>query len=1002
MANYHLSIKHVSRSTGRSAVSAAAYRSREKLYDERQGMIFDYSKKKDLAHAEILLPANAPERWKDRETLWNEVERAEKRIDSRLAREIEVALPKEMNLNEQIELLKEYAQSQFVDKGMVADICIHESEKNPHAHIMLTLREITDEGFGKKERAWNDKVNIYTWREEWAIIQNRRLLEAGHDIQVDHRSYADRGIDLEPQGKIGIAAKYLPKGYLHLQDTRGLERLEEYQRICSENGERIIGDPEKALKHVGHYDAVFKREDIMDFAFRYSADADQFNRVFSALENSPELMKIGKNEKGEDLFSTRTMMMNEKTMLDAAQAMKTSHEHQVKDEIIGQTAANYTMSEEQKKAFRGILESGDVAVMIGRAGTGKSYTLGAVREAYEAEGYKVRGLALSGIAAEGLQNESGIESTTIYKQLEDWNNERDQLHRDEVLVIDEAGMVGTRQMHKVLEYAHNAGTKVVLVGDNEQLQSIEAGGSFRGIIQKTGYVELAEVRRQQVDWQKEATIEFSGKREQTEKALEIYHNHGHIRELPTREEAKEQLLKEWADHQAEHKHNHGTSLMMAYTNRDVGELNQGARQYRKLHGELRGAGYTFMTEKGERTFSTGDRIIFLRNEHSLGVRNGSLGTVENISRGVMAVKLDKGDRVAIDTTMYRDFDHGYAATVHKTQGSTIDRTFVLGSRHFDKHTAYVAMSRHREDVTMYYAKEEFKDFQDLQRVMGREQPKGLIVDYGLPRGVEIDDRFIKMEKMRGYEEIKRDAEKRLEERDKGLPQKYQEKYSRIEEKLHLRVQEEYRQQQQQKGIQVEFPKDKAVEGYYMGIQEVDGRKYALIDSHVIATKGTRYMVPYRYDKQKDEVMKFRQVEYDGQKIEETWRKSLEKERQQKLLQEAKIEKREPKHDRDLNTSEFLYCQRMKPHGLQVEFIKERTVEGYFTKVETIGDNKFAVIENKGTRYMVPYNNQYEHMQTQRYVAYNGQDMSYAKPKSLDLAKNLTQDIGKSKGPGRER
>ncbi len=143
MAEYHLSIKHISRSTGRSAVSAAAYRSREKLYDERQGMTFDYTKKKDLAHAEIVLPANAPERWKDRETLWNEVEKSEMRIDSRLAREVEVALPKELNLKQQIVLVKEYVQAQFVDKGMVADICIHHSDKNPHAHIMLTLREVT-------------------------------------------------------------------------------------------------------------------------------------------------------------------------------------------------------------------------------------------------------------------------------------------------------------------------------------------------------------------------------------------------------------------------------------------------------------------------------------------------------------------------------------------------------------------------------------------------------------------------------------------------------------------------------------------------------------------------------------------------------------------------------------------------------------------------------------------------------------------------------------------
>jgi len=141
MANYHLSIKHISRSTGRSAVSAAAYRSREKLYDERQGITFDYTKKRDLAHAEIILPENAPERWKDRETLWNEVERSEKRKDSRLSKEVEIALPKELNLDQQIALVREYIQTQFVDKGMVANVILEEELEpvSPEAFPQICL-----------------------------------------------------------------------------------------------------------------------------------------------------------------------------------------------------------------------------------------------------------------------------------------------------------------------------------------------------------------------------------------------------------------------------------------------------------------------------------------------------------------------------------------------------------------------------------------------------------------------------------------------------------------------------------------------------------------------------------------------------------------------------------------------------------------------------------------------------------------------------------------------
>lgn len=874
MANYHLSIKHISRSTGRSAVSAAAYRSREKLYDERQGMIFDYTRKKDLAHAEIMLPDNAPQRWKDRELLWNEVEKSENRIDSRLAREVEVALPKEMNLKEHIDLLREYAQTQFVDKGMVADICIHKSDVNPHAHIMLTLREITEEGFGKKERSWNDKANIFSWREQWAIVQNRRLLEAGHDIQVDHRSYADRGIDLEPQLKIGIAAKYLPKGYLHLQDTRGLERLEEYQRVCRENGDRIINDPEKALKHLGHYDAVFKREDILDFAFRHSADKEQFNRVLHVLEQSQELVKIGKNETGEDLYTTRTMLTEEKIMLEAARKMKDSHEHAVEKTIMDQTAANYTMSAEQDKAFRGLLEQGDVAVMIGRAGTGKSYTLGAVREAYEAQGYKIRGLALSGIAAEGLQNESGIPSTTIYKQLDDWDHGREKLRQKEVLVIDEAGMVGTRQMHQILEYAHDAGAKVIMVGDNEQLQSIEAGGSFRGIIQQTGYVELAEIRRQHIDWQKQATVEFSGKQEQAEKALDMYQDHGHIKEHDSRQDAKDQMLRDWAHDQ---QHHQGTSLMMAYTNRDVADLNKGAREHRKTQGQLKGPEHTFMTERGERDFSSGDRIIFLRNEHSMGVRNGSLGTVEQVKRSVLMVKLDKGDRVAIDATMYKDFDHGYAVTVHKTQGSTIDHTYVLGSRHFDKHTAYVAMSRHRENTAMYYGKDDFKEFEELKQVMGRQRPKALAVEYAEPRGIEADDRLtLAPIQARTHEAMKSPADDRIMKQEE-LHDKYLERYRKIDEKLHVKAQEEFIKAQEQKGKLVEFYKaeGKAVEGLYRGRVMFDGREYG----RILTRDGVCY-IPYRkefdaFEKQLDP------VRFDGMKmgkapLHQDLAKSLEK------------------------------------------------------------------------------------------------------------------------------
>jgi len=305
MAIYHFRVGRIKRSDGQSAVGSAAWRARETLYDERLGKNHRYAHFKDLADSEILIPENAPEMFKDRATLWNEVERVEKRKDSQLARTVELALPVELNMEQRMTLLREFAQTAFVDLGMIADIALIADDANPHATIMLTMREVTRNGFGFKDKSWNDRSNVYKWRKTWADIQNKKLEEAGFDVRVDHRSYLERGIDLEPQIKIGYAAKYLPGDNDFLKSTRGLDRLEEYQRIRRENGERIIEDPKRALKLLEYRSDVFKRKDIERFAKYNSSDADQYQLVLQALVDCPDLINSGKSKKGDDLYSIR-------------------------------------------------------------------------------------------------------------------------------------------------------------------------------------------------------------------------------------------------------------------------------------------------------------------------------------------------------------------------------------------------------------------------------------------------------------------------------------------------------------------------------------------------------------------------------------------------------------------------------------------------------------------------------------------------------------------------
>ena len=214
MADYRLSVQFLSRSDNRSAVAAAAYRAGDRLADERGKMVHDYTRKGGIVHSEIMAPEAAPGWVHDRESLWNKVEVTEKRKDAQVAKEVQLSLPAELNAGQRLALTRAFVQENFVAKGMVADVAIHAppregDERNHHAHVMLTTRAIGPDGFvPTKNRDWNSKEQLQEWRENWAKIQNRHLVQAlGKDApQVSHQSYAERGIAKAPGRHIGPEA----------------------------------------------------------------------------------------------------------------------------------------------------------------------------------------------------------------------------------------------------------------------------------------------------------------------------------------------------------------------------------------------------------------------------------------------------------------------------------------------------------------------------------------------------------------------------------------------------------------------------------------------------------------------------------------------------------------------------------------------------------------------------------------------------------------------------
>ena len=238
IAIYHCHIQIISRGKGKSAVAAAAYRSGEKIINQWDGVPHDYTHKGGVIHSEIILPSHAPPALADRSTLWNSVELAEKANNSQLAREIEIALPVELTEEEQINLVRTYVQDNFVAAGMCADFSIHDkNDGNPHAHIMLTMRPLLEDGsWGAKCRKvydfdakgqripdgkggwknyrenvndWNDKAKAEVWRKSWADYANRALEQAGHFERIDNRSYARQGIEKIPSIHLGVAARHM-------------------------------------------------------------------------------------------------------------------------------------------------------------------------------------------------------------------------------------------------------------------------------------------------------------------------------------------------------------------------------------------------------------------------------------------------------------------------------------------------------------------------------------------------------------------------------------------------------------------------------------------------------------------------------------------------------------------------------------------------------------------------------------------------------------------------
>jgi len=486
------------------------------------------------------------------------------------------------------------------------------------------------------------------------------------------------------------------------------------------------------------------------------------------LRSTGDLVQLADHQTGETRYTSREMLDLERGMADTAGRMAQEQTHGTDARALDQAISSRTLSDDQKQALQHISQPDRIAVVQGVAGAGKSYMLDAARETWERSGYQVVGAALAGKAAEGLEKSSNIKSDTLHKTLAQLDAGDMTLGKKHVIVIDEAGMVGSRQMSQLLAHADRAGAKVVLVGDVRQLQPIDAGGAMRAIQQRAGHAELNNIRRQQDPAQRDMVAAWA--KGDGKQALERLENLGAFQTHKSADQARQAIAQAIVQDMQAGK----TSIALAGTRREVQQVNQLAREQARAAGLVKGNDSKFETERGDRQFAKGDRLIFLKNDRQLGIKNGTTGTVLSASENSLRVQLDDKSRdgkpqiVEFSKDRYAHVDHGYSFTVHKSQGITVDRAHYQPGAMADLHSAYVACSRHRDTVKVHGTVESLDEF---RRTATRERSKDTSADYKTEQKPERKTLFQRVqERISAFHKPKQEPAQQRDDKQNQPPQ----------------------------------------------------------------------------------------------------------------------------------------------------------------------------------------------------------------------------------------
>ena len=834
---YHCNVKIISAKNNEGIIAKAAYNSGMLLENKKIDLVtgikiikkHDYRNKQGVVYSEIFGPKDIEINNKDRELLWQKVEEKDKREDSQYAKEIVIGLPKELTIEENIELIKEYIEDVFCSRGIVADVNYHnDNKKNPHAHILVTMRKIEKdkEGFkfGNKERSWNSKEVLKDIRASYAFYQNKHLLLNGVNKQVTDKSYKDLGIGVESTCKIG-------KGF-YIKDS---ERIEYNKYVYQERAEKLIRNPalvlrllelekqsftkrdiekkieeilkkgEKIVKeevntNVINTDLKDKKENHNDNNLKFTKEKEEIlqGKILDKLISNEEVKEVkGANIFGKKYYISSKNEKLSKDLLDITKKLEDINFVRTKIKLGDfYIDRDKELSEEQRNAIEVLSNNSSIGVLRGKAVSGKTVMLKKICKIYKRSGTEVIALAptakvaddLMGIGCKYSKTVDSIQSLEKYiesskRALSQEGMSISKIHRQiklsgykhpfsreqgrrKLVIVDEAAMLSKEKMLYLSKAALENKAKIIFVGDENQLSPVRAlGGGFESILENVQEkVELKEVYRQKDEKDKEisrllASYKISNaveKISEKENMLNTIKGEGNLAILS--------MSSEFVRNYKENGVTDGRQVMLAHSRSDVRKINAITRESLKLLGYLR-KGSNKQREyvsdeylidqkniEDKIEFYIGDQIICKKNNKEIGVNNGERATVIGVSDNIIKIKNSKGEIKTINISEYEEIEYAYAMTIHSSQGSTVEKSYIYMKQNMGYRLSYVGLTRHREECKIYISESDFGEKQvknknyrnkeelildNLTRAIGRVErdvPEAILAN----NGVNID------------------------------------------------------------------------------------------------------------------------------------------------------------------------------------------------------------------------------------------------------------------------